>query len=99
LYAGVVQLRRTTQQSSQALLRTDVVPGENLQAAKPAEQDVLSRPSPHAPQSAQLCRRLSVVNARQPFEIDFTAFDGQGQCPKRSSFLPAEANRPIRGWR
>lgn len=91
---GVVQRIRSSEPSSEAFLRADVVAGEHVQTAKASQQHVLRRPSSDPAQFEQTGADL-VVFTCQPFEVESAPLDRASQRQQRVDFLLAEADRLI----
>lgn len=85
--AGVVQRIRSSEPSSEAFLRADVVAGEHVQTAKASQQYVLSRPSSDTAQLEQLRADIVVVSMNQPLEVESASLDRASQRQQRVDFL------------
>jgi hypothetical protein len=95
---GVVQRIRSSEPSSEAFLRADVVAGEHVQTAKASEQHILRRPSSDTAQFEQTGADLVVVFTCQRFEVESASLDRASQRQQRVDFLLTEADCLIPRW-
>src|SRR5579884_2449017 len=95
---GVVQRIRSSEPSSEAFLRADVVAGEHVQTAKASEQHILRRPSSDTAQFEQTGADLVIVFTCQRFDVESASLDRTSQRQQRVDFLLAEADRLIPRW-
>jgi hypothetical protein len=77
----------------QTLTGTDVIPGEDMNPSQAAEQHVLGRPTPNAPQLTQSCDRILVIELHQRCQINLSRGHATSQLNERTALTDAVAER------
>ena len=71
----------------QTLTGTDVIPGEDMNPSQAAEQHVLGRPTPNAPQLTQSCDRTLVIELHQRCQINLSRGHATSQLNERTALV------------
>src|SRR2546425_13069499 len=71
----------------QTLTGTDVIPGEDMNPSQAAEQHVLGRPAPNAPQLTQSCDRILVIELHQRCQINLSRGHATRQLNERTALI------------